>query len=65
MKKNKVSSYILFVSIMTFIVIFFIVVLKSYDNLVSSLNIVQANPLIKSVNLELKYDVIQSIESRQ
>ena len=65
MKKSNISTYLLIVSMMTFIVLFFIIAIKSYDNLVSPSNVAQNNPLGKSIDLDLKTDVINAIESRQ
>lgn len=64
MKKNKLLSYFLAISVATFITIFFIIVAKSYDNLVKPLNIVQNNSPGKAINLDLKLDVIDLIEKR-
>ncbi len=64
MKKNKFLSYFLAVSVMTFVSLFAIVVAKSYDNLVKPLNVAQNNSLGKSINLDLKLEVIDLIEKR-
>lgn len=65
MKKSKLSSYILAISIMTFITIFAIIATSSYDNLMSSINTAQSNPLGRNIDLDLKTDVINSIEARK
>lgn len=64
MKKNNLSSYLLAISVMTFITLFVILATKSYDNLIRSVNVAQGNPLGKEINLDLKFDVINLIESR-
>ncbi|MFA7301401.1 MAG: hypothetical protein WC069_03760 [Candidatus Shapirobacteria bacterium] len=65
MKKNNFSTYLLIISVMTFITLFVVIVSKSYDNLMIPLNLVQNNSMGKSINLDLKTDVINQIESRQ
>ena len=65
MKKNNISSYLLFVSIMTFLALFITVMSASYDNLMKSINVAQNNSLGKAIDLNLKVDVINKIESRQ
>lgn len=65
MKKNSFFSYFLIISVMTFITLFVVVVSKSYDNLIKSINIAQSNPLGKSIDMDLKTDVINIIEARQ
>lgn len=65
MKKNKISSYLLAISVMTFITIFVIIIASSYDNLMRSINTAQSNPLGKNIDLDLKVGVIDSIESRK
>lgn len=65
MKKNNISSYLLIVSIMTFLALFVTLMSSSYDNLIKSITIAQNNSLGKAVDLDLKVDVINQIESRQ
>lgn len=65
MKKNNISTYLLIISIMTFIVLFSMIATKSYDNLTYPLNMAQNNPLSRSIDLDLKTDIINIIESRQ
>lgn len=65
MKKNNLFSYFLIISVLTFVSLFVIVVAKSYDNLIKSVNVVQGNPLGKPIDLNLKTDIINVIESRQ
>ena len=65
MKKNNISTYLLIISIMTFIVLFSMIATKSYDNLTYPLNMAQNNPLGRSIDLDLKTDIINIIESRQ
>lgn len=65
MQKNKISSYLLAISLLTFVTIFTIVVFKSYDNLMSGIISAQNNSLGKISDLTLKTEVIKVIESRQ
>lgn len=64
MQKNKISSYLLAISLLTFISVFVIVVSKSYDNLMSSAKSAQNNSLGKLSDLNLNTEVINVIESR-
>jgi hypothetical protein len=64
MKKN-ISSYLLIVSIMTFIALFVTIMSSSYDNLMKSITIAQNNSMGKAIDLDLKVDVINQIEARQ
>lgn len=65
MKKNNISLYFLAVSFMSFVAIFFLITTKSYENLTSSINTVQSNSIGKTIDLDLKLDVINMIESRE
>jgi hypothetical protein len=64
MKKN-ISSYLLIVSIMTFIALFVTIMSSSYDNLMKSITTAQNNSMGKAIDLDLKVDVINQIEARQ
>lgn len=50
---------------MTFITMFVNVVSKSYDNLIKSINTAQNNPLGKTIDPNLKVEVLDLIESRR
>ncbi len=65
MKKNSISFYVLIISIMTFITLFAIVVTNSYNNLMTPVNSAQSNSLGKPIDLDLKLNVIDVIESRK
>ena len=65
MKKNSISSYLLVISIMTFVTLFVVTISQSYDNLINSTRISQNNSLGKTIDFNLKTDVIKIIESRR
>ncbi|OIP86680.1 hypothetical protein AUK05_03035 [Candidatus Shapirobacteria bacterium CG2_30_35_20] len=65
MKKNSISPYLLVISIMTFVTLFVATVSQSYDNLINSTRISQNNSLGKTIDFNLKTDVIKIIESRR
>jgi len=65
MKKNSISPYLLVISIMTFVTLFVATVSQSYDNLINSTRVSQNNSLGKTIDFNLKTDVIKIIESRR
>lgn len=65
MLKNKLSRYFVFLSICTFLTIFFFVVEQSYNNLIRATAEVQSSSLIRSVSPNLDTEVLDEIEKRQ
>jgi hypothetical protein len=65
MEKNKISTYFLFISIFTFIAIFFFVVQKSYGNLMKPTQEVKKSELLKPVSPTLDTAVLDDIEQRK
>lgn len=65
MQKNKLSQYFVFISICTFLAIFFHVVQQSYNNLIRATIEVQNSPLIHSVSPDIDLDILDEIEKRQ
>jgi hypothetical protein len=65
MRKNKLPQFFVFLSICTFLAIFFFVVQQSYNNLIRATVEVQSSPLIRSVSPNLEIDVLDEIEKRQ
>lgn len=65
MEKNKISKYFLFISIFTFIAIFFFVVQKSYNNLMKPSAEVKKSELLKPVEPSLDVSVLDEIEQRK
>jgi hypothetical protein len=65
MKKTKLSTYFLFISIFTFLAVFFFIVQNSYDSLMKPINQVQTSDLIKPVDPHLDTSVLDQITSRQ
>lgn len=65
MRKNKLPQFFVFLSVCTFLAIFFFVVQQSYNNLIRATVEVQSSPLIRSVSPDLEIDVLDEIEKRQ
>lgn len=64
MSKNKISQYIIFISIFTLVSIFITVAQKSYANLIGPINQVKSSNLIKPINPEIDLDTLKLVESR-
>lgn len=64
MKKSNLSFYFIFISFFTFIAIFFLIVQKSYNNLIGPIKLVENNSLTKPIDPNLGLDIIKEIENR-
>lgn len=64
MKKNKLSKYLLFISVFTFVATFIFVVQSSYDNLMKPINQVKQSTIIKPIDPNLDVSVLDKIEKR-
>jgi cell shape-determining protein MreC len=64
MKKNKLSSYFIFISILTFLAVFFSIVQKSYFNFKKPQKSVENNALLKEINPNLDLSILSTIESK-
>jgi hypothetical protein len=64
MKNSRISKYFLFISIFTFLAIFFYVVQSSYNNLMKPIKEVQSSSLLKPVNPNLDSSVLDQIAKR-
>ena len=64
MKKNKLTSYFVFVSFLTFVTIFFSIIQKSYFNFKKPQEVVKNNDLLKEINPNLDLSIISTIESK-
>ena len=65
MLKIKLSRYFVFLSVCTFLAIFFFVVQQSYNNIIKATTEAKISPLIRSVSGDLDIEVIDEIEKRQ
>lgn len=65
MTKNKISKYFLFISIFTFIAIFFFIVQQSYNKLMTPINLAKNSDLIKPINPNLDIETLNLVETRQ
>lgn len=64
MNKNKLSSYFIFLSVLTFLTVFFSIVYKSYFSLTKPQKMVENNVLLKEFNPNLDLTVLSTIESK-
>jgi len=64
MKKNKITSYFVFISFFTFVTIFFSIVQKSYFSYKKPQTLVENNVLLKEINPNLDLSIISTIESK-
>ena len=53
MNKNKLTHYFLFIAILTLITVFFVIYNRSYKNLITPVNNVKTNELLKPFNPEI------------
>lgn len=65
MSKIKFSKYLVLISFITLVAIFFSVVSQSYNNLIKSTEEIQQNPLMRSITPDLDIEVLDEIEKRQ
>lgn len=65
MTKNKISKYFLWLSILTLAAVFFVVVQKSYENLIKARTDNQNVTLTRSISPNLDLTVLDEIENRE
>ncbi|RLC33476.1 hypothetical protein DRH14_04795 [Candidatus Shapirobacteria bacterium] len=65
MKKQKISKYILFLSIVTFFSIVTLLVQKSYSNLIGPLEKVKASSIMKKIDPNLDMETLLEIEQKK
>ena len=65
MKKNKIISYVLVFSILTFVSVFIFIVQKSYDSLMKPINEVKQSIIIKPIDPNLDIATLDAIEARR
>ena len=64
MKKIKLSSYFIFISLFTLVTILVTIIQKSYSNLIDPINQVSTSSYEKIKNSELDLDIIDEISKR-
>lgn len=64
MKKNKLSTYFVFIAFFTLITILIAIIQKSYSNLIDPINKVSNPSFDKIIDSKLDLDVIQEIEKK-
>jgi len=65
MKKNKISSYFLFISIFTLITIFLFIIHRGYSKLIDPVRQVQTGNLSKPLDPVIKLDILEKIKQKQ
>lgn len=65
MNKNKLTHYFLFIAILTLITVFFVIYNRSYKNLITPVNNVKTNELLKPFNPKMDTSIIKEINERQ
>ncbi|MFA4826904.1 MAG: hypothetical protein WC596_01460 [Candidatus Shapirobacteria bacterium] len=65
MNKNKFSGYFVFISLMTLIAVFFVLVQKSYSNLVKPTAEMETSVLAEPFDPNLDLEVITEIEQHE
>lgn len=65
MKRTKLSFYLIFISVFTFLTLLVSIVQKSYSNLTKPLNKTVDSSLLKSIDPKLDMDTIKAIEDRE
>lgn len=64
MKKNKISTYLIFISIFTVITVFVLIMQKSYNNLIAPTKAGQIIDTSKTINPVLDSGVINQIKTK-
>lgn len=65
MIKNKISSYFVFIVIVTLFTVFVFIVQKSYDNLMKSSIQAKNSQLTKPIDLNLDVNTVSEIEKKE
>jgi hypothetical protein len=63
MKRTKLSFYFIFIAVFTFLVVFLLIIQKSYVNLLKPINVVKTSD-ITPLNSNVDWDIISEIEKR-
>lgn len=64
MKKEKLSKYVLFISVFSLVTIFVFLVQQSYSRLIQPTKQVETSPLLKPIDPKLDIQIFDSIESK-
>lgn len=65
MKKTKISSYLIFISVFTVLTVFVLVMQKSYNNLIAPTKQAQISDTGKGINPELDRSAIDIMKAKQ
>ncbi len=65
MIKNKITTYLLLVSIFTFLAIFVFIVQQSYSNLIGPSNEIKTSDILKPINPNLDTKTLDEIQNRK
>ncbi|MBU1088868.1 hypothetical protein KKC08_01420 [Patescibacteria group bacterium] len=64
MKKQKISKYLIFISSFTLFLIFFLIVQKSYSNLIGPSQQIKTSSVMQKIDPNLNIDTLLEIEKR-
>ncbi|MFZ2152431.1 MAG: hypothetical protein WAV41_00035 [Microgenomates group bacterium] len=64
MEKNKISGYLLLISVFTFAAVFIYIVQKSYDGMMKPIRDVKQSVIIKPINPNFDLSTLDEIEKR-
>ncbi|MCL4384359.1 hypothetical protein M1116_02805 [Patescibacteria group bacterium] len=62
---KKISRYLLFLSIITFVAVIVVIVQQSYDKLISSEQKVSADIILKPIKPQLDTSVLDNLEKKE
>lgn len=65
MKKNKFSQYLIFISLLTFVTVFILIIQSSYAKLIGPIKKAQTSDLTKPIDPNLDLEVLNEIEKRE
>lgn len=65
MKKSKLSTYMLFISIFSLVAIFVYIVQNSYSNLMGPINEVKTSSVLKPIDPNLDTSTLDEIQNRK
>lgn len=65
MTKKRLSTYFLFVAVITLVTVFVFVVQKSYENLIGPVKKAEASNLVKPINPNLDIETLDLVEKKE
>lgn len=65
MKKTKISKYLIFLSILTFLAIFTFIVQTGYNKLTGPVRQIESGTILKPINPDLDQDTLYQINNKE